>query len=117
MGDSSTTYSGAICAYGTLEPNLIEGIKGLNYITGGIRPRLGKKFEEQNGQYPRTPGAALLLRRGGSWRPHQPRQQHRPQVDPAAMFPRPILLRRIRERRQGLHQVRHAGLRPMKKLG
>src|SRR5207249_11674301 len=50
MGDFSTTYSYNPGAYGTLEPNLIEGIKGLNYITGGIRAAaFSKKFEEQNG--------------------------------------------------------------------
>ena len=50
MGDFSNTYSYNPGAYGTLEPNLIEGIKGLNYITGGIRAAaFGKKFEEQNG--------------------------------------------------------------------
>jgi branched-chain amino acid transport system substrate-binding protein len=50
MGDFSTTYSYNPGAYGTLEPLLKEGIKGLNYITGGIRAAaFGKKFEEENG--------------------------------------------------------------------
>jgi ABC-type branched-subunit amino acid transport system substrate-binding protein len=50
MGDFSNTYSYNPGAYGTLEPQLIEGIKGLNYITGGIRAAaFGKKFEEENG--------------------------------------------------------------------
>jgi branched-chain amino acid transport system substrate-binding protein len=49
MGDFSNTYSYNPGAYGTLEPNLIEGIKGLNYITGGIRAAaFNKKFEAAN---------------------------------------------------------------------
>ena len=47
MGDFSNTYSYNPGAYGTLEPNLIEGIKGLNYITGGIRAAaFAKKFKD-----------------------------------------------------------------------
>ena len=50
MGDFSNTYSYNPGAYGTLEPNLIEGIKGLNYITGGIRAAaFAEKFKEQTG--------------------------------------------------------------------
>jgi branched-chain amino acid transport system substrate-binding protein len=50
MGDFSNTYSYNPGAYGTLEPNLIEGIKGLNYITGGIRAEaFNKRFMEKNG--------------------------------------------------------------------
>ncbi|MBV9704636.1 MAG: ABC transporter substrate-binding protein [Methylobacteriaceae bacterium] len=50
MGDFSNTYSYNPGAYGTLEPNLIEGIKGLNYITGGIRAEaFNKKFLEKFG--------------------------------------------------------------------
>jgi branched-chain amino acid transport system substrate-binding protein len=49
MGDFSNTYSYNPGAYGTLEPNLIEGIKGLNYITGGIRAAaFNKKFQAAN---------------------------------------------------------------------
>jgi branched-chain amino acid transport system substrate-binding protein len=50
MNDFSNTYSYNPGAYGTLEPALIDGIKGLNYITGGIRAAAySKKFEEENG--------------------------------------------------------------------
>jgi branched-chain amino acid transport system substrate-binding protein len=50
MGDFSKTYSYNPGAYGTLEPNLVEGIKGLNYITGGIRAAaFSKKFQEKYG--------------------------------------------------------------------
>ena len=50
MGDFSNTYSYNPGAYGTLDANLIEGIKGLNYITGGIRAAaFGAKFKEQTG--------------------------------------------------------------------
>jgi branched-chain amino acid transport system substrate-binding protein len=50
MGDFSNTYSYNPGAYGTLEPNLIEGIKGLNYITGGTRAAaFNKKFTDANG--------------------------------------------------------------------
>jgi branched-chain amino acid transport system substrate-binding protein len=49
MGDFSNTYSYNPGAYGTLEPNLIEGIKGLNYITGGTRAAaFNKKFQVAN---------------------------------------------------------------------
>jgi branched-chain amino acid transport system substrate-binding protein len=50
MGDFGKVYSYNPGAYGTLEPNLTEGIKGLNYITGGIRAAaFGKKFQEKYG--------------------------------------------------------------------
>ena len=50
MGDFRKVYSYNPGAYGTLEPNLTEGIKGLNYITGGIRAAaFGKKFQEKYG--------------------------------------------------------------------
>jgi branched-chain amino acid transport system substrate-binding protein len=50
MGDFSNTYSYNPGAYGTLEPNLIEGIKGLNYITGGVRAAaFSKAFEAATG--------------------------------------------------------------------
>jgi branched-chain amino acid transport system substrate-binding protein len=50
MGDFSKTYSYNPGAYATLEPNLVEGIKGMNYITGGIRAdAFGKKFKEKYG--------------------------------------------------------------------
>ena len=50
MGDFSNTYSYNPGAYGTLDPVLTEGVRGLNYITGGIRAAaFGKKFEEENG--------------------------------------------------------------------
>jgi branched-chain amino acid transport system substrate-binding protein len=50
MGDFGSTYSYNPGAYGTLEPNLIEGIKGLNYITGGIRAAaFSKTFQEKYG--------------------------------------------------------------------
>ncbi len=50
MGDFSKVYSYNPGAYGTLEPNLTEGIKGLNYITGGIRAAaFNKKFQEKYG--------------------------------------------------------------------
>jgi branched-chain amino acid transport system substrate-binding protein len=50
MGDFSNTYSYNPGAYGTLDANLIEGIKGLNYITGGVRAAsFGAKFKEQTG--------------------------------------------------------------------
>jgi hypothetical protein len=50
MGDFSKVYSYNPGAYGTLEPTLIEGIKGLNYITGGIRAtEFNQKFQQENG--------------------------------------------------------------------
>ncbi len=50
MGDFSNVYSYNPGAYGTLDPVLTEGVRGLNYITGGIRAAaFGKKFEEENG--------------------------------------------------------------------
>jgi branched-chain amino acid transport system substrate-binding protein len=51
MGDFTNTYSYNPGAYGTLEPNLIEGIKGLNYITGGARAAaFNEKFVELYGK-------------------------------------------------------------------
>jgi branched-chain amino acid transport system substrate-binding protein len=51
MGDFTNTYSYNPGAYGTLEPNLIEGIKGLNYITGGARAAaFNDKFTELHGK-------------------------------------------------------------------
>ena len=51
MGDFTNTYSYNPGAYGTLEPNLIEGIKGLNYITGGARAAaFNEKFTELHGK-------------------------------------------------------------------
>jgi branched-chain amino acid transport system substrate-binding protein len=51
MGDFTNTYSYNPGAYGTLEPNLIEGIKGLNYITGGARAAaFNDKFAELHGK-------------------------------------------------------------------
>ncbi len=48
MGDFSNTYGYNPGEYGTLEPNLNEGIKGLSYITGGIRAEaFNEKFQDK----------------------------------------------------------------------
>ena len=99
MGDFSNTYSYNPGAYGTLEPNLIEGIKGLNYITGGIRAAaFAEKFKEQTGHIftdawggPPFYDAVWIVANAD-----QPRQQHRPQEDPRRDVARRLsLFRRV----------------------
>lgn len=51
LGDFSNTYSYNPGAYGTLEPKLIENIKGLNYITAGTRAEdFNKIFTQRHGK-------------------------------------------------------------------